>query len=395
MELSRQNRKQPKTGGTVHQADLYHYLLHFCVKWGIPVLVIIIMCIRAGSKEMTQSGMNEPDWNEDYEIRSMDTTVEPAPDGSAMFTDVWQFNVRKENALFGVDLKTGNTALEVDSFSLSVNGQAFIGTENRKLRSGEFRLDDDKVYWRYGDSGKLTAELKYRIPAFVSDRNGSAALTFKSPGTYSNRIGKGTVSIGMEGKDLSRNAQFSGAGGFRGRAGFVGTAYRAETFDCLTSNDYMEIQLLLPSELFDSLPPYNGPDDSFQFNRLRYKTMSVFQRPVSWTFGGVSRVASVAAAILGGAIVLQLGFNLYWVQSRKRDKADALDRSEINRRHWKRHLILTLILSIALLAALFLWHYSIGMHFLLGLIPLGIITFIIGQAMVLGLSMLSKTDKLL
>ncbi|MBQ1820464.1 MAG: hypothetical protein II117_02555 [Clostridia bacterium] len=395
MKPGRQDRKRLKTGGTVHQKDLYQYLLRFCVKWSIPVLVIIIMCIRAGSKEMTQSGMNEPDWNEDYEIRSMDTTVELAPDGSAVITDVWQFNAHRENATFGVSLKTGNTALEVDSFSLSVNGQAFIGTENRKLRSGEFRLDNDAVYWRYGDSGKLTAELKYRIPAFVSDRNGSAALTFKSPGTYSNRIGKGTVSIGMEGKDLSRNAQFSGAGGFRGRAGFVGTAYRAETFDCLTSKDYMEIQLLLPLEFFDSLSPYNGPDDSFQFNRLRYKTMSVFQRPVGWTLGAVSRVASVAAAILGGAIVLQLGFNLYWVQSRKRDKADAPDISEINRRHWKRHLILTLILSIALLFALFLWHYSIGMHFLYGLIPLGIITFIIGQAMVLGLSMLSKTDKLL
>ena len=122
--------------------------------------------------------------------------------------------------------------------------------------------------------------------------------------------------------------------------------------------------------------------------------MSVFQQPVSWTLGTVSRIASVAALILGGAIVLQLGLNLYWVQSRKRDKADAPDISEINRRHWKRHLILTLILSIALLAALFLWHYSIGMHFLLGLLPLGIMTFIIGQAMILGLHLLSKTDKL-
>ena len=364
------------------------------MKWGIPVLVIIIMCIRAGSKLMTQSGMNEPDWNEDYEIRSMDSTVELAPDGSAVITDVWQFNARKENATFGVKLKTGNTALEVDSFSMSVNGQAFVETEDKKLHSGEFRLDNDEVYWRYSDSGKLTAVLKYRIPAFVCDRNGSAALTFKSPRNYGHRIGKGTVSIGMEGKDLSRNAQFSGAGGFRGRAGFVGTAYRAETFDCLTSKDYMEIQLLLPLESFDSLSPYTGPDDSFQFHSRSYEILLIYQKPVSWTLGTVSRIASVAALILGGAIVLQLGLNLYWVRSRKRDKADAPDRSEINRRHWKRHLILTLILSIALLSALFLWHYSIGMHFLYGLLPLGIMTFIIGQAMILGLHLLSKTDKL-
>lgn len=393
MKPGRQDRKRLKTGGTLNQKDLYQYLLHFCVKWGIPVLVIIIMSGVAGMKIMTQSGMNEPDWNEDYEIRSMDTTVELAPDGSAMFTDVWQFNARKENALFGVDLKTGNTALEVDSFSLSVNGQAFIGTENRKLRSGEFRLDNDAVYW-YGGRGKLTAVLKYRIPAFVCDRNGSAALTFKSPRNYGHRIGKGTVSIGMEGKNLSRYAQFDGAGGFRGRAGFVGKAYRAETFKPLTSGDYIEIQMLLPLESFDSLSPYTGPDDSFQFHSRRWHNMSVFQQPVSWTLGTVSRIASVAALILGGAIVLQLGLNLYWVQSRKRDKADAPDISEINRRHWKRHLILTLILSIALLAALFLWHYSIGMHFLLGLLPLGIMTLIIGQAMILGLHLLSKTDKL-
>ena len=378
----------------MNQKDLYQYLLFFCVKWGIPVLVIIIMCVSAGSKLMTESGMNKPDWNEDYEIESMDSTVELAPDGSAVITDVWQFNAHRENAMCGVSLKTGNTALEVDSFSLSVNGQAFVETEDKKLHSGEFRLDDDKVYWRYGDSGKLTAELKYRIPAFVCDRNGSAALTFRSPRNYDHRIGKGTVSIGMEGKDLSRNAQFDGAGGFRGRAGFVGKAYRAETFKPLTSGDYIEIQMLLPLESFDSLSPYTGPDDSFQFHSRRYHNISVFQQPVSWTLGAVSRIASVAALILGGAIVLQLGFNLYWVQNRKRDAEDAPDRSEINRRHWKRHLILTLILSIALLAALILSLFSINVVFLIGLLPLWIVVFIIGQAMILGLHLLSKTDKL-
>lgn len=386
------------------EKDLYMTILVFMIRWSIFAVVFFFLSFFLAGKMKEDTGLDKESPIGSPLIERLDVMIELNRDASAQITEMWQITTTKDKHYFAAPMNTGFVEQNADSFSLIVNGQAYRQVQHEKLSPGEFRISPEQsreVEWVFDGIGSMEAVFQYRVPGFVGDWNGSgAAMTYRSAPGYPYRIEKATVRIFMDDEDLSRDALYSGACGFRGEAGFDGPVYRAETLKPLvrppySPRDCVEIQLLLSENHFDSLPEgYIPPEKAdLHFDPNDKGRTSVYQQPISLTLGRISRIAAIGSFILAAAIALQFAFNWYWVWRRKKDYTDLRLLSEINHRHWKRHFLVTMILAFALLGALILSLFCIPVQTLaVAILSPSFLAFLIAMSMAGGLSILSKIN---
>ena len=392
----------------VREKDLYMTMLSLCLNWSFTIIVFLGMGLAYFLNSKHEFA--EASWDKSCVAESYDASVELNRDASAHITESWNITSTKEGNYFSINMCNGGIVPDENNF-ITVNGKSYIQTNNSKINPGEYTFkhsgSSENVDLRFDGAGSMRVVCEYTIPDFLGkleysiqdsaeSRIGSgAAMTFMTSKGYSLLIRKASVRVFMKDEDLSQNAVYSEAEGFHGIAGFDGTQYRVETLEPLV--DYMgkmariEIQLLLSTDHFNSLPEgYTPPKlSSLNFKPSRYLGV------IGWTLALISRIAAVSRFILAAAIALEFYRNRRWVWRKEMEITDAQLISEINLRHWKRHLLVTLVLAIALFIALILSLFTV---------PVSTIVFTIGAPcfiacliiidMIFGLRTLRKIDRL-
>ena len=397
----------------VREKDLYMTMLSLCLNWSFMIIVFLGMGLAYFLNSKHEFA--EASWDKSFVAESYDASVELNRDASAHIIESWNITSTKEGKYFSINMFNGGIVPDENNF-ITVNGKSYIQTNNSKINPGEYTFEhsgsSENVDLRFDGTGSMRVVCEYTIPDFLEKldyniqdsagtRNGSAAaMIFRTSKDYSLLIKKASIRVFMKDEDLSQNAVYSSAlgssaEGFRGIAGFDGTQYRVETLEPLVNSSGrmkgIEIKLLLSTNHFNSLPEGYTPP---KLSDLDFKARG-YTGVIGGTLALISRIAAVSRFILAAAIALEFYRNWRWVWRKEMEITDAQLISEINLRHWKRHLLVTLVLAIALFIALILSLFTIPVStivFTMG--ASGFITCFIIINMIFGLITLRKIDRL-